>query len=561
MDIDRDALDNTLAALKSRLLGFRVPEGHWTGLLSSSALSTATAVSALSMADRDKYKLLIKGGLNWLVEHANSDGGWGDTTISSSNISTTLLCWSAMKMLKDTGDYEEAITGARVWFEKQIGSVEPERIAQAVNRQYGKDRTFSAPILTMCALTGVLGDEKQAWQYIQPLPFELAALPHQVFKWLRMPVVSYALPVLIAIGQVNFYHRRPANLPVRWLRSLTWRRALKVLCSIQPASGGFLESVPPASFITMSLLASGRKGSDIVSGCLKFLLGSVRDDGSWPIDTNLATWLTTLSVNALAESANFEKILPAQEREKIQRWLLSQQFSYEHPYTHAAPGGWAWTDAPGGVPDSDDTAGALIALRNLGLIDAGVVKAAAAGLRWLWGLQNRDGGIATFCRGWTALPFDRSASDLTAHAVSAMSIWLEEMPVRLQMKLRRSINRGLAYLAASQKYDGCWVPLWFGNQLSLGQENPVYGTGRVLIGLSRMSPDLIAGCEGMIQKGADWLLSSQNDDGGWGGDKSVRSSIEETSLAVDALASLLDSSSAISDLSGATVLNWGAMMV
>jgi len=35
------------------------------------------------------------------------------------------------------------------------------------------------------------------------------------------------------------------------------------------------------------------------------------------------------------------------------------------------------------------------------------------------------------------------------------------------------------------------------------------------------------------------LLSAQNSDGGWGGDASVPSSIEETALAVDALATAL----------------------
>ena len=33
---------------------------------------------------------------------------------------------------------------------------------------------------------------------------------------------------------------------------------------------------------------------------VKFLVNSVRPDGSWPIDTNLATWNTTLAINALA---------------------------------------------------------------------------------------------------------------------------------------------------------------------------------------------------------------------------------------------------------------------
>ncbi|MCH8244025.1 MAG: hypothetical protein IH897_15660, partial [Planctomycetes bacterium] len=33
-----------------------------------------------------------------------------------------------------------------------------------------------------------------------------------------------------------------------------------------------------------------------------------------------------------------------------------------------------------------------------------------------------------------------------------------------------------------------------------------------------------------------WLLSAQNDDGGWGGDAGVTSTIEETALALEALA-------------------------
>jgi squalene-hopene/tetraprenyl-beta-curcumene cyclase len=40
----------------------------------------------------------------------------------------------------------------------------------------------------------------------------------------------------------------------------------------------------------------------------------------------------------------------------------------------------------------------------------------------------------------------------------------------------------------------------------------------------------------MCERGVRWLLSVQNADGGWGGAVSVASSIEETALAVEALA-------------------------
>ena len=33
---------------------------------------------------------------------------------------------------------------------------------------------------------------------------------------------------------------------------------------------------------------------------LKFIRDSCASDGSWPIDTNLATWNTTLAINALS---------------------------------------------------------------------------------------------------------------------------------------------------------------------------------------------------------------------------------------------------------------------
>src|SRR5439155_4441619 len=83
----------------------------------------------------------------------------------------------------------------------------------------------------------------------------------------------------------------------------------------------------------------------------------------------------------------------------------------------AKPGAWAWTNLPGGVPDADDTAGAVMALMALAPLNT--TNERLHGLVWLGGLQNWDGGIPTFCRGWGGLPFDRSGSDLTAHGLRA----------------------------------------------------------------------------------------------------------------------------------------------
>ena len=65
---------------------------------------------------------------------------------------------------------------------------------------YGKDLTFSVPILVMCALAGVITH----WDRIPQLPFELSVLPQRLFRFLRLPVVSYAIPALIAVGILRY---------------------------------------------------------------------------------------------------------------------------------------------------------------------------------------------------------------------------------------------------------------------------------------------------------------------------------------------------------------------
>ena len=150
----------------------------------------------------------------------------------------------------------------------------------------------------LCAICGRLGDERERWKRVLPLPFELSAFPRSWFAALQMPVVSYALPALIAIGYARFFHV-PPPFPLSWIRKLAWRKASRLLAEIQPSSGGFLEATPLTSFVTMALASSGQKDHPVIGKAVKFLIESVRPDGSWPIDTNLATWGTTLATKAL----------------------------------------------------------------------------------------------------------------------------------------------------------------------------------------------------------------------------------------------------------------------
>lgn len=524
----REAYERACTTLLAQLR----PEGYWEGALSPSALSTATAVTALHLTGA--HPSLIEGGLRWLVAHQNADGGWGDTVKSISNISTTMLCRAAFHVTGAMTTHAETLRRCDEWLVPHGRT--PTELAEAIRARYGKDRTFSVPILMMSALAGLV-----PWHEVPRLPFELAALPQSWYRFARLPVVSYALPALIAIGQVIHHHRGTWNPLTALCRWLTRRRTFKVLQRIQPSSGGYLEATPLTSFVVMSLATiacqktlpeSAQRVQE--QGC-KFLVNSVLPDGSWAIDSNLSIWVTTLAINALA-GADDLAALP--DSALTAKWLLTQQTTTQHPFTGAAPGSWGWSHLPGSVPDCDDTPGAILALTAIAPSEH---TALANGVEWVLNLQNRDGGWPTFCRGWGKLPFDRSGADLTAHALRVIHRLGNQLPKHLQHRLPSATLKGFAYLARQQADDGSWLPLWFGNQHAPDDINPVYGTVKVLAAYRDLKQIDRAEC----QRGIAFLLQVQNADGGWGGAAHTPSSVEETALVVEVLSELVPNNPAV----------------
>jgi squalene-hopene/tetraprenyl-beta-curcumene cyclase len=626
--------------VRSELLAERTLGGHWVGELASSPLATATAVSALTLAhavrpdergsnasaaDRLNADHLVHGdlseliveSLHWLAQHQNADGGWGDTDRDRSNVIATMLVCSAFHLTCVPAKYDGLLERAEEYIESQGG-------VAALKRRCGKDKTMLAPALANSALAGLL-----PWRQVPALPFELVCLPHHWRPRLRFSVASCALPGLAAIGQLKFHFDPPSNPLTRLARFAARRSSLAAIAQMQPESGGFLEATPLTSFVVMSLSAMGLADDPVVIRGIEFLLASVRSDASWTINTNLATTNTTLAMRALtgestsndhraigpddssslhtawrdtvrADQSTTDTLAATAEHthsshhhdtsedkahlkaskqfdEKCLDWLLGCQHFDPNPVTTAKPGGWAWTDLDGAVPDADNTAGALLALAEWrdacpDLKRHRLQLATRQGIEWLLDLQNKDGGWPTFCRNWGTIPADQSASDVTAHVVRALAHWRyiwQSSPADIKQsrneersladRLSSAIDTGVNFLELQQRNDGSFVPLWFGNQHHPEGHNLVYGTARVLM----MCAELGSLESELAQRAARWLLGVQHANGGWGPPRtspatslsnvyrphSARAedalaglcSVEETSLAVEALLPLAES--------------------
>ncbi len=453
--------------------------------------------------------------------------------------------------------------------EKAQSYIESQGSIDGLKKRYGKDKTFAVPILANCAMAGIV-----EWKEVASLPFEAACVPQRFYNLMQLPVVSYAIPALVAIGQAKFILDPPWNPLRKLVGNLCIKRSLAVLENIQPDSGGYLEATPLTSFVVMALVKSGRADHPVVRNGIRFLLASFRKEaeprpesqrsklpverGSWPIDTNLSIWNTTLAINALANyEPDFRRAIETEKLNRPIAWILENQNSEVHPFTGAEPGGWGWSDHSGAVPDADDTPGAILALSKFmhanspestdtlahanmkvespGQSSAPTIPCAVKrATDWLLNLQNRDKGWPTFCRGWGKLPFDRSGNDITAHVIRGLLAWDDGEP-----KTESAIEKGFQYLRTHQQKDGSWLPLWFGNQDQPDDINPCYGTAKVLMAYR----DAKAFDTKAAQIGLRWLREQQNTDGGWGGGKSLHwpdrrlgsSSVEETALCTEVL--------------------------
>lgn len=355
-----------------------------------------------------------------------------------------------------------------------------------------------------------------------------------------------------AIKLVERLHLNP-------LRKLAIRRAAEWMLARFPDSDGLGAIFPPIIWSVVALKCLGHSDdSPLVRAALDELEKlSIREGETIRLEPcRSPVWDTAIATIALCDSG-----MPADSAaiRSAVTWLLSKEVTTAGDWTvrsgNKQPGGWFFEFNNRFYPDVDDTAMVLIALaRTLSSTDlsrwqaeylmadglpgsgqaievstvfsqrnasAGeavaeietlrpLLGAISRGVRWIVGMQNRDGGWGAFDRDndreiFTRVPFadhnamiDPSTADLTARVLEMLA----GLGLRHEHPLAR---RALDFLWKNQEHDHSWIGRW--------GVNYIYGTWQTLVGLMAIG---VPFSDPRVRRAVAWLKMHQQECGGWG---------------------------------------------
>jgi squalene-hopene/tetraprenyl-beta-curcumene cyclase len=216
------------------------------------------------------------------------------------------------------------------------------------------------------------------------------------------------------------------------------------------------------------------------------------------LEANLTTGPRTLDDDNIAKS--FIWLENLQIKDCIGDWATWRP--------NLRPGGWAFQYSNDYYPDIDDTAVVAMALHRSG--NKSFAPSIQRAAEWVVGMQSKSGGWAAFDADneyhlLEHMPFadhgallDPPSVDVTARCVSFLA----------QIGYDRShiaIETGINYLKREQQKNGSWFGRW-GN-------NYTYGTWSALSALNIAGENMSSH---YVVRSTDWLVSAQNQDGGWG---------------------------------------------
>jgi squalene-hopene/tetraprenyl-beta-curcumene cyclase len=462
----------------------------------------------------------------WIRSQQRSDGSWANFRGGPGDVSTTVETYVALRLAGDRPDAAHMLAASA--FVREAGGVEQARVFTHIwlalfGAWSWEDVPAVPPEMVLLPAwfplnpydfacwarqTIVALGVVMAYRPQRPLPFALDEL-HAPHARRRRGGLSARGAALVALDRVvHLYERRP----LRALRKVALERAERWIVDRQEADGSWGGIQPPWVY---SMIALHLRGYGVDHPVMRRGLEGI---DAFTIDhgdvrrleaCQSPVWDTALALIALSDSG-----LPAGDEAMVRGadWLLDEQVLARGDWAvrrpHLEPGGWAFEFANVNYPDVDDTAEVVLALRVVDHPDRERVRRAIdRGVAWVEGMQSSDGGWGAFdADNCRALVRDLPFCDF-GEVIDPPSADVTAHAIEMLAAEGRPAGGGIEWLLAAQEDDGSWFGRW--------GVNHVYGTGAAVPALVAAG---IASDDEPIRRAVRWLEEHQNPDGGWGED-------------------------------------------
>ena len=199
-------------------------------------------------------------------------------------------------------------------------------------------------------------------------------------------------------------------------------------------------------------------------------------------------------------------------------WLLNKEIKTAGDWVEKRPklqpGGWAFQYNNDFYPDVDDTAliGMLLHRYNLKIKNKEIDRCIQRTKNWIVGMQSKNGGWGSFDADNTYyylnhIPFADHGALLDPPTADVSARCISFLAQIQNTDIQKPIQKGIDYLVSEQENDGSWYGRW--------GTNYIYGTWSVLSALNLVE---FKGKDVIFKKAVDFLKKNQQKDGGWGED-------------------------------------------